>query len=202
MFGVAMGGVGRFHQIALLRPRGHPGRRTDALHVDDDGRNLGVIRQAQKFIHERDAWARRGCEGARSVPGRSNHHADGAQLVLGLQDAKVVLSGLRVLAIFLAEFLEGIHAGCGWRDRIPRGHGSAGINAAQCGRCIAVDQDLVVVGVHLLQLKRQRALQMLFGVIVAQAQGLCVRFAHGFLGGELFIQELLHHRHVDVEQRD
>jgi hypothetical protein len=52
MFGIAMGGVGSFHQIALLSARRHAGGGTHALHVDDDGWNLGVVGQAQKLVHE------------------------------------------------------------------------------------------------------------------------------------------------------
>src|SRR5689334_4819481 len=57
MFGIAMGGVGCFHEIALLRPCGHAGGWTDALHVDNNRRDLGVVRQAQELVHERDARA-------------------------------------------------------------------------------------------------------------------------------------------------
>ena len=42
---------------------------------------------------------------------------------------------------------------------------------------------------------------MIFGVVVAQAQRLRVRFAHGFLGRKLLIEKLLHHAHVHVQQR-
>ena len=87
VFGVAVRGVGALQNIALLRARGHAGGRADALHVDDHRRNLGVVGQAQQLVHQRNAGAGGRRERARAVPGRADHHADGGQFVLGLQDA-------------------------------------------------------------------------------------------------------------------
>ena len=157
MFGVAVRGVGAFQQIALLRAGGHAGGGADALHVDDDGGNLGIVGQAEQFIHERDAGAGGGGEGARAVPCRADHHADGGQFVLGLNDDVVVLAGFRIFAVLFAEDFEGVHRGGGGRDGIPGGHCCARVNAAERDRGVAVDQDLVAVFIHLFQMKRQRA---------------------------------------------
>ena len=37
---------------------GKPGGRADALHVEDDGRDFGVVAEAHEFAHQRDARAR------------------------------------------------------------------------------------------------------------------------------------------------
>ena len=60
---------------------------------------------------------------------------------------------------------------------------------------------LSVVGVHLFQTERQRAFEMLLGVIVAQMQGLAVRFAQRLLAREFFVQQRFDHVHVDIERR-
>ena len=43
---IAVRGVGAFEQVGLLSARGHAGGRTDPLHVEDDRRDLGVVRPA------------------------------------------------------------------------------------------------------------------------------------------------------------
>ena len=105
MFRVAVRGIGAFQQVALLRARGHAGGGPDALDIDDHRRNLGVIGEPQQLIHQRDARAGGGGERARAVPGGADHHADGGQFVFRLQMSVVVLAGLRVLAVLLAEAL-------------------------------------------------------------------------------------------------
>ena len=93
-------GVGARQDVALLGARRHAGRRPGALHVDDHRRDLGVVRQA------RSARSSARCPGpavevkARApFQRRADHHADRGQLVLGLQDAVVVLAGLGIRAV-------------------------------------------------------------------------------------------------------
>src|SRR6185503_7314311 len=116
-------------EIRLLRPRGHARGGTRALNVEEDGRYLGVVRQAHELAHERDAGTRGGREGAGPHPPRSDYDARGRQLVLGLHDTEFLLSALLVDAELLAEALEVLHERRGWRDRIPRAHRRAGIHA-------------------------------------------------------------------------
>ena len=71
---------------------GMPVEGPDALHVDDDRGDLGVVGEADELVHQRDARARGRGEGARAVPGGADHHADRGELVLGLQDEVVVRS--------------------------------------------------------------------------------------------------------------
>ena len=87
VFGIAVRGVGAFQHVALLRARRHAGGRADALHIDHHRRNLGVVCQAEQFVHQRDAGTGGGSKSARAVPGRADHHADGRQFVFGLDDA-------------------------------------------------------------------------------------------------------------------
>ncbi len=101
MPGVAVRGVGAHQEVALLRARGHAGRRADALHVDDHRRDLGVVRQADELAHQRDAGARRRRERARAGPAGADHHADRRELVLGLEDRVAVLARSRVHAVLL-----------------------------------------------------------------------------------------------------
>ena len=72
--------------IALLRAGRHAGRGAGALHVEDHRRDFGEIGEPQEFLHQRDAGAGGRGEGARAVPGGADHHADGGELVLGLDD--------------------------------------------------------------------------------------------------------------------
>ena len=172
-----------------------------ALHVDDHRRDLGVVGEADELAHERDAGAGRGGEGARAVPRRADHHPDRRQLVLGLHDAVVVLAGLGILAVLRAELLERVHHAGGRRDRVPGRHRRAGVDAAERGRRVAVDQDPVVGGVHLLEANRQRAVEVLDREVVPGAQRLVVRVAQRLLLGELLLEQLVDDAHVDVEQR-
>ena len=99
MLGVAMAGIGGEQDVRLLRARRHARRRTAALDVEHHGRHFGEIGEAEEFLHQRDAGARSGGEGARAVPAGADHHADGGDLVLRLHDGEVVLLGHRIDAI-------------------------------------------------------------------------------------------------------
>jgi hypothetical protein len=139
---------------------------------------------------------------ARPVPGGANHHADGRQLVLRLEDAVVGLSVVGVFAVAGAELLERVHHRRRRRDRVPGGHRRARVEAAQRGGRVAVDQDAVVGRVHLLEPDGQRALEVLFRVVVTGSECAVVRIAEGFFLGELLVEQLVDDVHIDVEQRD
>ena len=55
VLGVAVRGVRGLQDVALLRARRHAGGRTDALDVEQHRRHLGVVREAQEFVHQRHA---------------------------------------------------------------------------------------------------------------------------------------------------
>ncbi len=112
VFGIAMRCVGAFQNVALLRAGGHAGGRTHALNIDNHRGYFSVIRQAEQFIHQRNAGTGGGGESPRAIPRSANYHSDSGQLVLGLNDDVVVLSGLGIAAILLAESLECIQHGC------------------------------------------------------------------------------------------
>ena len=92
---VAVRRVGGHHQVALLRARRHAGGRARALHVEDHRRHLGVVGQADELVHQRDAGTRGGCERAGTGPAGADHHADGGELVLRLEDRVAVLLASR-----------------------------------------------------------------------------------------------------------
>ena len=65
-------------QVALLRPRRHAGRRTDALNVEEHAGNLRVVREPDELAHQRDARAGGRRERARAGPSGADHHAAAA----------------------------------------------------------------------------------------------------------------------------
>jgi hypothetical protein len=121
VLGVAVRGVGAEQDVALLRAGRHAGRGTDALDVEDHGRDLGVVGEPDELAHQRDARAAGRGERTRAVPGGAEHHADRRQLVLRLDHGVVVPAGLGVDAQLRAEALEGVHQRGGRRDRITTG---------------------------------------------------------------------------------
>ena len=78
---------------------GRPVEGPDALDVDDDRRDLGVVAEARELRHERDARARGRRHGARARPAGAEHHADRGELVLGLDDGEGGLARLGVDAV-------------------------------------------------------------------------------------------------------
>ena len=90
VLGVAVRGIGAGDDVALLRARRHAGRGAGALHVEQHRGDLGEIGEAEELLHQRDAGAGGGGEGARAVPGGADHDADRGQLVLALDDGDVL----------------------------------------------------------------------------------------------------------------
>ena len=76
----------------LLRARRHAGRGPGALHVEHHRGNFGEIGEAEEFLHQRNAGAGGGGEGARAVPAGADHHADRGEFILGLDDGEFVLA--------------------------------------------------------------------------------------------------------------
>ena len=72
-------------QVRLLVLGRHAGRRTGALDVDDDERQLDHDRQAHRLGLERDARAGRGGQRQRPAIRRADGGADRGDLVLGLE---------------------------------------------------------------------------------------------------------------------
>ena len=70
----------------------------------DDG-DLGEVGQADELGHQRDARPRRGRERAGPGPAGADGHADGRQLVLGLDDRERVRA-VAVDAVLLEVLLE------------------------------------------------------------------------------------------------
>ena len=203
MFGVAVRGVGAFEQIALLRARGHAGGRTDALHVDDRPPESRRSRRgpSSSFINE--------------MPGPEvdvNARAPFQDAPITMPMAASSSSACRIRQLFLPvsgslryfsqKPRERVHHGSRRRDGIPGGDGGARVDAAERGRRVAVDQDLVVVRVHLFEMERQRALEMFFRVVVAEAAGPSGSIRAGLSCVENFSSSSCSTIcHVDIEQR-
>ena len=200
MFRVTMRGIGTDQNIALLRPRRHTGGGTDTLHINNHGRNLGVVSQTQQFVHQRNARTRRGGERTSSVPRSPDHHPDSGQFVFRLQEHVVAGTRFRVFAVLVGEGLEVIHYRRGRGNRIPGRHGRAAINAAQSRRGVAINQDLVFIAIHRLQMERQREGVVFPNVIAAQLQSLHIRFPHALFLAVLLFQKLRHHVGINIEQ--
>ena len=198
---VAVRGVRAEEDVSLLGARRHARRGADALDVDDDGGDLGVVREPDELVHERDARPGRRRERARAVPPRADDHADRRQLVLGLEDAVALLARRLVGAKALALRLERVEDARGRRDRVPRGDRRARVQAPERGRRVAVDEDRVLRHVHAREADRQRALEVLDGVVVPELDGLLVRLHQRGLLRELLGEHPADDVHVDPEQR-
>ncbi len=187
--------------VALHRSRRQARGRPRALHVEDDAGKFRVIRVARELGHQRKARTgrRRHRTGAR--PARTEHHAGGRQLVLGLNDRRPALAGLRIGAIAVAELDERLAQRRRRRDRIPRGKRASAHDAAQRGRAVAVHEHQAVRNsAHRLETKRIALLEMLAGVLDAQAHRRHVRLDRGRLALELRGHRSLERLDVDSEK--
>ena len=137
---------------------------------------------------------------ARAVPAAADGNADGRQLVLGLHDAvqpPAVLGHAHALGIFLV----GLGQRGRRRDRIPGAHGGAGIDGAEARRIVARHQDLALGALGWPHADRQRAIEILGGIVAAQRHRLHVGGDQLLLALELIGHGGLEHLQVDVEQR-
>ena len=86
--GVAVAQEVELEDVALAGAGGQAGARPHALNVDDHDGDLGEVGHADELGHQRDArpGGRRQRPGA--GPARADGHADGRQLVFGLDDGE------------------------------------------------------------------------------------------------------------------
>ncbi len=189
------------HQVALLRARRHAGRRTGALHVDDHRRDLGVVREADELVHQRDARTRGRRERARARPRCADDHAECRQFVFRLEDRELLLLRLRIAAVLHAEALEGFHHRRRRRDRVPCPDRRPRVHRAKRRGGVAVDQDAVLRRIHLLEMNRQRALEVRLRVVVAERDRLLVGIEQRLLGGVLLFRQRGDDLGVHADQR-
>ena len=88
MLGVAVGEERGREQVGLRGAGGHTCRGAGALHVEDDAGDFGKVAEAGEFGHERDAGTGGRGHGARASPACAEHHANGGELVFGLDDGE------------------------------------------------------------------------------------------------------------------
>jgi hypothetical protein len=141
-----------------------------------------------------------GGEGARAVPSRAHHHADGGDLVLRLHDGIAVLAGVRIDTELAAVALEGFGHRGRRRDRVPGGDGRAAVHAAEGGRAVAVDEDALAHAVRPPDADAQRPLQVLLRELASQLQRLHVGSEQLLLALVLLAEQLLDFRRVDLQQ--
>jgi hypothetical protein len=101
----------------------------------------------------------------------------------------------------VAEGLERVHHAGRGRDRVPGADRRAGIDTAEAGGAVAVDQDLAGVVAHGSGAHRQGAGEILLRVVVTQHDGLQVALHQLGLFREGLFQQRLDDLEVDVHQR-
>ena len=201
MLGVAVRGEGAQEKIRLLGAGRHAGRRSAALDVEDDDRDLGEIGEPEEFLHERDARPRGRGEGARAVPASAHRHADGGDLVLGLDNGVVLPARRRIDAKPGAIALEGFGQRGRGGDRVPGADGRPAIDRAEASGEIALDQNAVADGAAAAHADVERTIEPGLRLVAAEAERPEVRFDQPLLALELLGDELLDDRKIDVEQR-
>ena len=145
----------RRENVALRGARGQAGGGPDALDVPDHAGDFGVVSQAGKLRHQRNARAGGGGHGARARPTCADHHADGGQLIFRLHDRKsrfAVGADAVILHVFdqaSASEEEGVIG-------IPGHNRDAGEHAAKGRGGVAVNDDLACGLVHALDEKGSR----------------------------------------------
>src|SRR6267378_4145297 len=92
--------------------------------------------------------------------------------VLGLDDGELVLAAVLVDAQLRAGALEGLGERGGRRDRVPGADGGAAVQAAERGRGVALDEDLVADGIGALGLQAHRVLQVIARVVEPHLEGI------------------------------
>ena len=191
VLGVAVRGVGAGDDVGLLRSRRHAGRGAGPLHVENHRGYFREIGEAEELLHQRDAGAGGGGEGARAVPGRADHDADRGELVLGLHDGEFVLFGRRIDAHALAVARERLGERRRRRDRIPGADRRAAIDGAQGGGRIALDEDAVADRVGALEPQPDRVFEIHHRPVAAEMQRVLVGVEQLLLALVLFADERL-----------
>ena len=186
--------------VTLRSPCRQPGRRPHALDVEDDRRDLGIVRKTGELAHERDPGTR--CRGHRPGPrpAGADRHPERRDLVLRLHDGEAGLAGFLVDPILAEIVNQRLTERRRWRDRIPGDDGHAGHQAADGGGGVAVDQDAALVLVHRLDQIRVAFLQMLFREGVADIERRPVDGHDLDLVPELLPERDLHLVELDPEQ--
>ena len=157
MLGVAMRRIGAGDQIALLGARRHAGRGARALHIEDHRGNFGEIGKAEELLHQGNAGAGSGSEGARAVPCSPDHDTNGSELVLGLNDRDLVLLCYRVDPQPAAMACERVRERRGRGDGIPGANGGAPVNGAERRGRVAFDEYAIAHGIRALQAQAEGA---------------------------------------------
>src|ERR1035438_6357001 len=96
--GVAVGEQRGGNEVALLGARGQPGGWADALHVENHRGAFGVIPEPDELRHQRNTRAGRSGHGTGARPARAQRHADGSQLIFGLNDGIGGFAGIGIVA--------------------------------------------------------------------------------------------------------
>ena len=128
--------------VALAGPGRQAGARPHPLDVDDHDGDLGEVGQADELGHQRDA--RPGGRRERPGPGPAgaDGHADGRQLVLGLDDGERLLA-VGADPVLLEELLGVLGQAARRGDRIPGQHAGPAEQGAQGRGLVPLDEDLV-----------------------------------------------------------
>ena len=184
-----------------MRARRHTGGRTSALDVEDDGRNLGVVREPDELLHQRDAGSRCIRERARARPACTDGDARGGELVLRLKNAVPRAPGAGLGAKLAAEHRERFHQRRRRCDGIPCTHCRAREDRAERSGGVAVDDDGVAGGVHPLEMEGQWAVVVSPRVVVAQSDRGIVGVEQPWLLRELLHQHPTDEVDVEVQQR-
>ena len=141
-----------------------------------------------------------GGEGPGAVPSGAQHHADRRQFVLGLDHAVIARAVLRG-AEPGAEAPKSVHQRRRGRDRIPGPERGPGINAAQGGGRVAVDDDVGARSLHATRHEGQGAIEVLPRVVVTQADGDLIGLQQRLLASEGLPQQFPDDVQVQLQQR-
>ena len=181
--GIAVAAMKRYQEVGLLDIGGKPGRRTSALHIDDDERQLGHHRVAEGLRLEGKPGP--GGRGHRrnSPIGSPERGGDRRQLVLGLEEAPPIARQLPA---------ENLHDLGRRRDGIPRTESDASGNRAKSQRLVSGHRHVGGIGGG-LEVKSEKRTEIpdLVGVACLQRQQVV---AHNrlVLRPELLLHEIFH----------
>ena len=200
MAGVAMGGTIHQRDVRLLRPCRQTRGGAAALDNKKYARNLGIVGEADSFVHQRNP--RPGSRGHRagSGPPSTGNHTCGRDLIFSLND------GIGSFIVFgLAQpgqvILHGFSEGTRWRDGIPTNDRGSAINRPQCGCRVALRNDFpfVAIGDDLQPSDILREAFLLY-VLVAGVDTKKVRLDHCGFFSEGVLQHGFDNLHINAEQ--